>query len=141
MNPLLGWALAALAVAAGWQLFGWQGLLVGITLVVFWLVLQFNRAVRVMKNAAGAPIGHVDSAVMLNARLRAGMQMLQVVTLTRSLGQRVGEDAIASAAAGTEVFAWTDAGGAQVRVTFHGGRCQSWALQRPPGAGEATVAE
>lgn len=137
MNPLLGWALAALAVAAGWQFFGWQGLLVGITLVVFWLVLQFNRAVRVMKNAAASPIGHVDSAVMLNAKLRAGMQMLQVVTLTRSLGQRIDE----GAAAGAEVFAWTDAGDAQVRVTFHGGRCQSWALQRPESAGAATVAE
>ena len=137
MNPFLGWALAALAVAAGWQLFGWHGLLLGITLVVFWLVLQFNRSVRVMKNAAGSPIGHVDSAVMLNAKLGAGMQMLQVVTLTRSLGKRVDGGATADA----EVFAWTDAGGAQVRVTFHGGRCQSWALQRPESAGAATVAE
>jgi uncharacterized protein (DUF58 family) len=137
MNPLLGWLLAALAVAAGWQSFGWQGLLLGLTLVAFWLVLQFNRAVRVMKNAAASPIGHVDSAVMLNARLRPGMQMLQVVTLTRSLGQRVGP-------AGTsdpETFVWCDAGGAQVQVSFVRGRCQSWDLQRLPVAGAAAGAE
>jgi hypothetical protein len=133
MNPFLGWALAGLAVALAWTQYGAKGLALGLTLVVFWLVLQFNRAVRVMKNAAGSPIGHVDNAVMLNAKLRAGMQMLQVVTLTRSIGQQHDGQ--------PEVFTWTDAGGVQVRVTFQGGRCQSWTLERPDAAGETAVAE
>jgi hypothetical protein len=123
MNPILGWALAALMVGTAWNMYGWQGVAVAITAIVFWLLLQFNRAVRVMKNAGSAPLGHVASAVMLNAKLRAGMQMLQVVTLTRSLGRRVSET--------PEVWAWADAGMSEVLVTFVNGRCTSWLLNRP----------
>ena len=80
MNPILGWALAALLLVAAWQGYGCKGIALGVTLIVFWLMLQFNRSLRVMRNAGSAPVGHVDSAVMLNAKLRAGMQMLQVLT-------------------------------------------------------------
>jgi len=66
--------------------------------------------------------------VMLNARLRAGMQMLQVVTLTRSLGRRVSVT--------PEIWAWADAGASEVRVTFANGRCLSWLLSRPAEAAE-----
>ena len=45
-----------------------------------------------MRNAGSAPVGHVDSAVMLNAKLREGLQMLQVLALTKSLGRRVDSD-------------------------------------------------
>jgi hypothetical protein len=128
MNPLLGWALAALMVGAAWQFYGWQGVAVAVTAVVFWLLLQFNRAIRVMKNAAGKPIGHVDSAVMLNAKLRAGMQMLHVVMLTHSLGRRVSET--------PEVWSWADAGASEVIVTFVNGRCTAWMLNRPTQAPE-----
>jgi hypothetical protein len=65
---------------------------------------------------------------MLQAKLRAGMQMLEVLKLTRSLGRRVRPDA--------DVFAWSDSGGAEVVVTFDNGRCQSWVLQRPAEAAE-----
>ena len=123
MNPKIGWALAALMVGAAWHFYAWQGVVVAATAVVFWLLLQFNRAIRVMKNAASAPLGHVDSAVMLNARLRVGMQMLQVVTLTRSLGRRVSE--------APEVWVWADAGASEVIITFVNGRCASWLLNRP----------
>jgi hypothetical protein len=128
MNPILGWALAALMVGTAWTFYGWQGVAVAATAVVFWLLLQFNRAIRVMKNAGNAPVGHVDSAVMLNAKLRAGMQMLQVVTLTRSLGRRVSES--------PEVWAWADAGASEVLVTFVNGRCSAWLLNRPTEAPE-----
>jgi hypothetical protein len=80
---------------------------------VFWLLLQFNRAVRVMRGASGAPVGHVPSAVMLNAKLQPGWTLLQVIRLTRSLGRRVSE--------APEVWAWTDPGGIEVRVTLAGG--------------------
>jgi hypothetical protein len=128
MNPLFGWALAALTVFLGWRLYGLQGLALGVTVVIFWLVLQFNRSVRVMRNAGSAPVGHVDSAVMLNAKLRAGMQMLQVLTLTKSLGRRV--DPL------QEVYAWADDGQSEVVVTFVGGRCRTWVLRRPEQAAE-----
>ena len=90
MSPLLGWGLAAVAVVGGFVAYGWQGLVLAISVVVFWLLLQFSRALRVMRGAAANPVGHTDNAVMLQARLRPGMRMLQVVTLTRSLGRKVG---------------------------------------------------
>ena len=123
MNPYIGWALAALFVAAAWQSYGWQGVLFAITGVVFWLLLQFNRAVRAMKNAAERPLGHVDSAVMLNAKLKAGSTMLEVVTLTRSLGRR--DDA-----ASEDDWTWTDPGGASVHLHFEKARLARWTLDR-----------
>ena len=133
MNPFLGWALAALLVAAAWKAYGWQGVAVAATAIVFWLLLQFNRAMRAMKNAASAPIGHIDSAVMLNAKLRVGMPMLQIVSLTRSLGERIGE--------APEAYTWTDAGGSQVCIRFDKGRCLSWVLNRPAEASGTALAE
>ncbi len=123
MNPILGWALAALLLVAGWQGYGVKGIALGVTLIVFWLILQFNRSLRVMRNAGSAPVGHVDSAVMLNAKLREGLQMLQVLALTKSLGRRVDSD--------REIYEWADEGGSKVVVTFTNGRCQRWQLERP----------
>jgi len=123
MNPILGWALAALLLVAGWQGYGIKGIALGVTLIVFWLILQFNRSLRVMRNAGSAPVGHVDSAVMLNAKLREGLQMLQVLALTKSLGRRVDSD--------REIDEWADEGGSKVVVTFTNGRCQRWQLERP----------
>ena len=124
MNPVLGWALAALFVAVAWRQYGWQGVGFAASVIVFWLLLQFNRAMRVMKKAANAPMGHVDSAVMLNARLRTGMPMIQVVPLTRSLGRKVSDD--------PETWAWRDEGGSSVTLVFDKGRLASWTLDRPP---------
>ncbi len=123
MNPILGWALAALLLVAGWQGYGIKGIALGVTLIVFWLILQFNRSLRVMRNAGSAPVGHVDSAVMLNSKLREGLQMLQVLALTKSLGRRVDSD--------REIYEWADEGGSKVVVTFTNGRCQRWQLERP----------
>ena len=128
VNPVAGWILAAIAVFVGWREYGLQGLVLGATLVGFWLVLQLNRSLRVMRNAGESPIGYIDSAVMLNAKLRDGMQMLQVLTLTRSLGRRVSP--------GADEYAWADAGGSEVVVTFRNGRCKSWVLHRPADAAE-----
>jgi uncharacterized protein (DUF58 family) len=122
MNQWLGWVLALAALALGYVQYGWRGALLGLTLVVFWLVLQFNRAVRVMRNANRAPVGHVDSAVMLNAKLKPGMRMLDIVSLTRSLGQQL-DDA-------GERWRWRDNGGASVEVLMQGGRCRQWSLAR-----------
>jgi uncharacterized protein (DUF58 family) len=122
MNPLTGWTLALLALATSAYAYGWQGAVFAVTVIVFWLLLQFNRVLRTMRRASEAPVGHVDSAVMLHSKLRPGLPMLQVVKLTRSLGRRVSET--------PEVWAWADASGAQVAITFEGGRCRHWALTR-----------
>ncbi len=128
MNPWLGWALAAAALLIGWQGYGWQGVVLAFSVIVFWLLLQFSRSVRVMRGASESPVGRVDSAVMLNAKLREHLPMLEVLKMTRSLGQRVSDE--------PEVWRWADDGGSSVEVTFVNGRCSRWALQRPPEAVE-----
>jgi len=131
MNPLLGWALAAALVSIATLTYGWRGLLLALTVVVFWLVLQFNRTLRVMRNAGQAPLGRVPSAVMLNAKLRPGMTMIEVVGLTRSLGRKLG--------AGDDDWAWQDEGGASVQLHFRAGKLERFTLERPvePEAPEA----
>ncbi|NML13849.1 hypothetical protein [Azohydromonas caseinilytica] len=127
MNPWIGWVLALGVLALGYVQYGWRGAVLGLTLVVFWLVLQFNRTVKVMRNANQFPVGYVESAVMLNAKLKPGMRMLDIVTLTRSLGQRLeGGDG----APGAECWRWRDAGGAGVEVQMRRGRCVRWTLTR-----------
>jgi len=122
MKGVFGWGLAVLAVAVGYQAWGWPGVALGLSATVFWLLLQFTRSVRVLRDAAGAPVGSVANAVMLNAKLHAGTGLPDVLRLTRSLGRRLSEE--------PEAWAWADAGGDEVRVTLHGGRVSSWELQR-----------
>jgi len=123
MNPWIGWALAGAAFVVGWMAWGWQGLVLALTVVTFWLLLQFTRISRVLRRAGQAPVGHVASAVMLHSRLHAGMPLLDILKLTGSLGRKLGE--------APETFAWSDPGGAEVRVELERGRCARWSLQRP----------
>jgi hypothetical protein len=122
VNAVVGWGLAGAAVVAGWLIYGWQGLVLALTVVVFWLLLQFSRSLRVLRVAAQRPVGTVASAVMLNAKLHAGLRLPEVIRLTGSLGRAVSES--------PEVWAWQDAGGAEVQVEFAQGRCARWTLQR-----------
>ncbi len=125
MNPWLDWALAVCALAVGYVLYGWRGAVLGATIVAFWLLLQFSRALRALRAAAQAPVGRIDSAVMLHAKLRPGMRLLEILPLARALGRKVADD--------PQTFEWADASGAVVRVEFDGGRCRAWTLVRPPG--------
>lgn len=125
-----GWALALTALVVGGLRWGWQGVVLAITVIVFWLLLQFSRALRVMRQAAGAPVGHVDSAVMLHTKLRTGMRLIDIIPLTRSLGQAEQLQGLQDAQA-LEIFTWTDAAGVAVRVELRAGRLQRWELQRP----------
>ena len=131
MNAWFGWALAAAALFIGWRSYGWPGVALALSVIVFWLLLQFSRSVRVMRSASESPVGHVDSAVMLNAKLREKQPMLEIVKLTKSLGQRVGDE--------PEVWRWADDGGSSVEITFVNGRCTRWVLQRPPETAEAAA--
>jgi uncharacterized protein (DUF58 family) len=122
MNPLFGWALAVIAVAVGYVSWGWQGVVLAVSVVVFWLLLQFSRALRVMRQAAERPVGHVDNAVMLQARLKPGLLMMDILKLTRSLGQKVVDE--------PETWVWTDGGGDRVRVEMRDGRSATVVLER-----------
>ena len=132
MNPVIGWGLAALALAVGYASYGWRGVVLGVSAIVFWLLLQFSRSLRVMRNAAGRPVGSIDNAVMLHAKLRTGMRLLDILPLTHSLGQRVADD--------PETFVWTDGGGDRVRVELRNGRCTAFALERADAAADGGAA-
>ncbi|MEN9628507.1 MAG: hypothetical protein RJA10_1734 [Pseudomonadota bacterium] len=132
MNPILGWGLAVVAVVAGWLSYGWQGVVLAVSVTVFWLLLQFSRVLRVMRMAAGRPVGSIENAVMLHAKLRPGLKLLQILPLTRSLGQKVADD--------PETFVWTDGGGDRVRVELRDGHCTAFALERAGTGAEAPPA-
>ena len=123
MSSALGWALAAAAVAVGYWAYAWPGVMLAGTAIVFWLLLQFSRALRAMRLAANVPVGRVPSAVMLHTRLSAGMRLTDVIKLTHSLGRKLHDE--------PETFAWRDESGAEVEVEFVGGRCRQWRLTRP----------
>lgn len=120
----LGWGLVVAAVAAGYAGYGWKGVALALTVVFFWLLLQFNQSLRVLRIASARPVGTVPNAVMLNARLNEGMRLPDVLKLTRSLGRRVAEE--------PETWGWADAGGDEVVVQLEGGRVSRWALKRKP---------
>ena len=117
-------ALAALV--AGYWYYGWPGVALAGGALVMWQLLHFTRMLQVLKRAANRPIGHVDSAVMLHARLRPGVPLLYVVAMTRALGQLESPPD-----SQPERFRWTDASGSSVLCVFAGGKLQGWDLQRP----------
>ncbi len=123
-------ALAALVLS--YRHYGWPGVaLVGGGLVM-WQLLHFTRMLQVLKRAANRPIGHVDSAVMLHAKLRPGVPLLHVVAMTRALGQLESPQDTQP-----ERFRWSDTSGSSVLCVFMGGKLQSWELFRPePSASE-----
>ena len=124
MNAAVGIVLALAALLGGGMLLGWKGVILALTVIVFWLLLQFSRLMRVMQMANAAPVGRIDSAVMLQSRLREGMKLMEVLPLTRSLGAKVeGRD---------DTWAWTDAGGIRLELQFRKGTLQHWELLRPP---------
>ena len=126
LNVFIGWMLAAAALALGYLQWGWPGVALAVTLVVFWLLLQFSRALRVLRKAGRAPVGQIDNAVMLQARLQRGQRLPQILALTRSLGIKRDDD--------PEIFEWRDAGGDAVRVELVDGKVTRWELQRADAA-------
>jgi hypothetical protein len=132
MSAALGWVLAALATALGYMVYGWPGVALAASAMVFWLLLQFSRAMRVMRVAGQAPIGTVPSAVMLQAKMRAGLRLMDIILLTRSLGEKLADD--------PETFRWRDPGGDTVEVELVGGRVRTWRFHRAGEAAPATSA-
>ena len=112
--------------AWAWQSWGWMGIAMVVTGGVMWLLLYFTRLVQIMKRASKRPIGYVDSAVMLNAKLKAGASLMHVIAMTRALGQLETEKGTQP-----EVFSWRDGSQSVVRCVFVQGKLQSWTLDRP----------
>lgn len=114
-------------VAGAWRAWGGAGVALAVGGVVMWGLLHFTRLAAVLQRAARRPVGTVDSAVMLSARLCRGHSLLHVLALTRSLGQPS-----ASTGGAQEVYRWCDAGAVCVQCEFNDGKLTAWTLERPP---------
>ena len=116
---------AVALLVMGYHWYGWPGVAGALGALVMWILLHFTRMLQVLRRAANRPKGHVESSVMLHARLHPGVSLMQVVALTRSLGEL-------HSAAGEqpEVFRWTDTGQSFVECEFQGGKLASWRLDR-----------
>ena len=130
VGSTVGWVLAAVLMALATTQYGWQGAVMAASVIAFWMLLQFSRALRVLRTAAGRPKGQVESAVMLGTRLRAGMTLAKVLPLTRSLGLSGPADP------GHECWRWVDAGGDAITLRFGGGFLLDWTVQRSAPAAE-----
>ncbi|NJS36516.1 MAG: glycerate kinase [Brachymonas sp.] len=121
------WVIGAALVAVSYQKYGWAGVAAIVGGLVMWGLLHFTRMMTVLKRASSRPMGYVDSAVMLNAKLKPGVNLLHVMALTRSLGLLQTEKEVQP-----EIYRWTDGGQSHVTCTFMNGKLQSWDLVRPP---------
>ena len=134
VSNLLRWILPVIAIVFvlySHSRWGWAGVAGSLGLVVMWVLLHFSRMMQVLRRASGRPVGYVDSAVMLNAKLKKGVPLLHVLALTRALGQLLTEKD-----AQPEIFRWRDGGDSYVDATFQNGRLQSWTMTRPSVADE-----
>ncbi len=119
------WWVAVLALLWGaWTRFGAQGLLLALSALSFWLLLQFTRVMNLMKVLATHPKGHVRDALALHRQVREGMRLIDVSRLTWSLGEPLSEPG-----AQPEVFRWTDERGASLTCEFVDGRLQRRVLE------------
>ena len=117
---------AVVAFGAAWHFYGWPGLAAVVSVAVFWMLLHFSRMMQVLKRATNRPIGYVDSAVMLNAKLKPGATLLHVVAMTRALGALQSPKDTQP-----EVFRWTDSTDSHVTCTFVSGKLTAYELKRP----------
>jgi hypothetical protein len=120
--PILGVVVVAIAYRA----YGWPGVALAVGGIVMWMLLHFTRMMRVLQGAANRPVGYCDSAVMLNAKLRPGVNLLHVTAMTKSLGELVSPKDTQP-----EVYRWTDGGGSHVTCDFDRGKLVRWQLVRP----------
>ena len=125
-NKVIGPLAVIVFTIGAWRQFGWAGIALAAGGVMMWILLHFTRLMTILKKAANRPIGHVASAVMLNAKLRKGMTLMHVIAMTKALGalQSPKDEQ-------PEVFTWSDNGQSSVTCTFVGGKLQDWTLTRP----------
>ena len=105
---------------------GWKGVAAIGGGIVMWVLLHFTRLMTVMRRASQRPIGYVGSAVMLNAKLKPKVNLMHVVAMTRSLGERLSLNDQEP-----EIYRWTDGSQSHVTCEFVQGRLVKWTLERP----------
>jgi hypothetical protein len=98
-----------------------------VTGIVMWMLLHFTRMMKVLQRASNRPVGFVDSAVMLNAKLKPGVNLLHVMAMTKAIGEQLSDKG-----AQPEIYRWTDGGGSHVTCEFRQGKSVTWTLYRPP---------
>lgn len=128
LKTALIWIAGALIVGLAYNKIGWPGVALAVGALVFWMLQSYTRMMQTLRRAADSPKGFVASAVMLNARLKTGLTLLQVIAMTKALGEEVSKD--------PEVWRWTDASQSVVDCTFRAGKLESWQLTRPEQAVE-----
>lgn len=120
---------SVLLVVAGYRAWGWAGVALAAGGLMLWLLLHFTRLMHILKRAADSPLGYVDSAVMLQAKLKPGLTLMHVVALTRALGEQ-----LSPPDSQPEIFRWTDPSDSSVTCEFLQGKLVRWALRRPEAA-------
>ena len=123
--PILG----VVVVAVAYRGYGWPGVALAAGGIVMWMLLHFTRMMKVLQRAANRPVGYCDSAVMLNAKLRPGVNMLHVVAMTRALGEQ-----LSPKEEQPEIYRWTDGTASHVTCEFSHGKLVKWELFRPQAA-------
>ena len=134
-NILVPLGLIVLVIAAH-RSAGWPGVAAVVGGIIMWVLLHFTRLMSVMKKAANRPIGYVGSAVMLNAKLKAGVNLMHVMAMTRALGEQLSAEGQEP-----EVYRWTDGTQSHVTCEFVNGRLARWELVRPAPQEDAAPAQ
>lgn len=122
-------------VFAAYRAYGLQGIITVSGGLVMWALLHYTRLMNVMQKARHSPIGHVGSAVMLNAKLKPGVNLMHVVAMTRALGEHLSAEGQQP-----EVYRWADGTQSHVTCEFVNGRLVRWKLERPAPQEDATPA-
>ena len=123
-------------VVSGFMAYGWPGVAAVAGGLVMWALLHFTRLMNVMRKAAKRPMGYVGSAVMLNARLSEGVNLMHVMAMTQSIGEQ-----LSVAGAEPERYRWTDGSQSHVTCEFRHGKLATWTLFRPQGGSAVGDAE
>jgi len=116
-------------IGVAWRWHSWSGVALVVGGIIMWMLLHFTRMMKVLQRAADRPVGYCDSAVMLNAKLKPGVNLLHVMAMTRAIGELLSEEG-----ADPELFRWTDSTASHVTCEFKGGKLVQWSLYRPPEA-------
>ncbi|MEQ1534374.1 MAG: glycerate kinase [Burkholderiaceae bacterium] len=130
-SRIIALILVATAFVMAYTYYKWSGVAIVASGLVTWALLHFSRMMQILKRAANRPIGYVDSAVMLNAKLQKGKTLMHVIAMTKALGELLSVKDVQP-----EVFRWTDGTQSHVTATFVDGKLQNWALIRPAQAEE-----
>ena len=126
--PVVGVVLIGVA----WRWHSWSGVALVVGGIIMWMLLHFTRMMKVLQRAADRPVGYCDSAVMLNAKLKPGVNLLHVMAMTRAIGEQLSQEG-----ADPELFRWTDSTASHVTCEFKAGKLVQWSLYRPPEAGSS----